>query len=113
MAGRRRFRALSLRFRTAEDCNMRSLLLLVFVLAVAGCRSQRSIVGTWSTRADVGGGTMIFRSDQSFRAVRETPLATMILDGSYEYKGDTLRLQVVKWNIVRGPTLDSKQSTEM
>lgn len=56
---------------------------------------------------------MIFRDDRTFRAVRETPVVTMILDGTYEHKGEALKLQVVKWNVVRGPQLNQKESEEM
>jgi hypothetical protein len=93
---------------------MRSVLLVVLALILVGCHTQqRSIVGTWSTRADVGGGTMIFRDDKTFRAVRETPLATMFLDGTYLYDGEGLRLHVVKWSLSRGPKLTAAEEQEM
>lgn len=80
---------------------------------LAGCHPRRSIVGEWTTRADVGSGTLIFREDCTFRAVRETPLASLLLDGTYEYKGETLRLHVVKWGVPRGPRLSPRDQEEM
>lgn len=92
---------------------MRYVLLLVLALAMTGCYKHRSIVGTWSTRADVGSGVMIFRDDLTFRAVRETPLVTMILDGSYQYKGENLKLRVVKWSVPKGPSLSPSEKEAM
>jgi hypothetical protein len=56
---------------------------------------------------------MIFRDDSTFRAVRETSLATLFLDGTYEYKGDVLRLHVVKWTLSRGPKLSKTEEQDM
>jgi hypothetical protein len=62
-------------------------------------------VGQWSTKTDVGSGTIIFRDDCTFRAVRETPLASLYLDGTYEYLGENLRLHIVKWSVPKGPKM--------
>ncbi|HVT13364.1 MAG TPA: hypothetical protein VHE55_13945 [Fimbriimonadaceae bacterium] len=92
---------------------MRRIFLIGLAAASVGCYKQRSIVGEWSTRADVGSGTLIFREDCTFRAVREAPLASLLLDGTYEYKGETLRLHVVKWGVPRGPKLSPHDQEEM
>lgn len=85
---------------------MRRALLLILVLAfAAGCRKERSVIGQWSTRADMGTGTLIFRDDSTFRAVRETPLMTLVLDGTFECKGENLRMHIVKWSVPKGPTI--------
>jgi hypothetical protein len=76
---------------------------------MSGCYKPHTIVGQWSTRADVGSGTLIFRDDCTFRAMRETPLMTLILDGTYEYKGESLKLHVVKWSVPKGPKINNEE----
>lgn len=82
-------------------------------VAVAGCTKPHSLLGEWSSRADVGKGTLEFRKDCSFRAVRETPMATLVMEGTYDYKGETLRLHVARWGASNNVTMSEDQKRAM
>jgi hypothetical protein len=56
---------------------------------------------------------MIFRDDRTFHHVRETPMATLTLDGTYELKGNSLRLHVVKWGVPKGPPITQDDKLAM
>jgi hypothetical protein len=85
----------------------------MLVLVTAGCHGKPSLIGEWSTHADIGTGTLIFRDDCSFRAIRETPLMTLSLDGTYEVKGENLRLHIVKWSVPKGPKMSQADQDAM
>ncbi|MFI5385965.1 MAG: hypothetical protein ACHQ50_07575 [Fimbriimonadales bacterium] len=88
--------------------------LFLLMLALASCGGKpRSIVGEWSTRANAGNGTMIFRDDLTFRTMTETPLASLILDGTYDLKGDDLRLHVIRWDVPKGLPMTEEDKRTM
>jgi hypothetical protein len=96
-----------------DNEGVRRAILLLPILVAAGCGHERSIVGVWDTRADLGVGTMTFNPDNTFVSHRDAPMASLHLEGVYELKGDQLRLHIARWQVPRGPKLSEDQTDAM
>lgn len=86
---------------------MRHVLLIILLGLALGCGKPRSLIGQWSIRGGSGDGTVIYRDDCTFRSYTESANLALVLDGTYELKGDNLRLHVVRWDVPKGPEISA------
>ena len=92
---------------------MRRASFIFLVAVVCGCSHRPTVVGQWSTRAGSGSGTLIFRQDCTFRSYTESPLASLVMDGTFELKGEMLRMHIVKWSVPKGPQMSERERLSM
>ncbi len=91
----------------------RILVLLTLGIIASGCYSSKTLVGQWTTQSDAGNGTMTFRPDGTFHSESTSSLATLVLDGKYEFKGENLTMQMAAWDVKSKINIHAEDKKEM
>lgn len=80
-------------------------------LMLVGCSKQRSIVGEWQTKGEDQVGTLTFEPDGKFKGVAKSSIATLVVDGTYELKDESLRRRIINWQIQDVKTSKDERET--